>query len=285
MRLRTVVCASLALVGFAFNSILCRMALGPRLVDASTFTAVRLASGAVVLAALAGATGSRPRGALKASSFAAALALFAYAAAFSFAYLRLVTATGALVLFGAVQATMIGWALAHGERLRAGEWTGALLALGGLVALLLPGLSAPDPLGAASMALAGVAWGAYSLMGRSAKAPLAATAGNFARSLAFGAPLFLAAILARSVHASPRGLLLACASGALASGVGYTLWYAALPGLAAKEAAVVQLAAPVLAAAGGTLLVGERLSTRLVVCGAAILGGIAMVVLGRAKRR
>jgi len=277
--------AAAALVGFAFNSILCRMALGPRLIDASTFTAVRLATGAATLALLASLSGTRGQRLARSGSFRAALALFAYAAAFSFAYLRLVTATGALLLFGAVQATMIGWGLARGERLHAREWAGVVLALGGLVFLLLPGLSAPDPLGAASMALAGAAWGVYSLMGRSAKAPLPTTAGNFAKSLAFAAPLAAAALLIGSVHASPRGLLLAAASGALASGVGYTLWYAALPGLAATHAAVVQLAAPVLAAAGGALLIGEALSARLVLSGAAILGGIALVVLGRATRR
>jgi drug/metabolite transporter (DMT)-like permease len=180
---------------------------------------------------------------------------------------------------------MIGWGLAKGERLHAREWAGVVLALGGLVALLLPGLAAPDPLGAASMALAGCAWGAYSLMGRAAKAPLPTTAGNFVRSLAFAAPLAAVAFAARSVHATPSGLLLATASGALASGLGYTLWYAALPGLTATHAAVVQLAAPVLAAAGGALLIGERISTRLALSGAAILGGIALVVLGRASRR
>jgi len=280
--MKTVALAALALVGFAFNSILCRMALAPRLVDAATFTGVRLATGAVALVLLASLSGSRGRDVARAGSFRAAFALFAYAALFSFAYLRLKTATGALLLFGAVQATMIGWGLAKGERLRAREWTGVAVALAGLVALLLPGLSAPDPLGALSMALAGAAWGVYSLLGRAAKSP---TAGNFVLSLALAAPLALAALLARSAHATPRGLLLATASGALASGVGYTLWYAALPGLTATHAAVVQLAAPVLAAAGGALLVGEPLTLRLVLFGAAILGGIALVVLRRTTPR
>ncbi len=284
--MKTVALAALALVGFAFNSILCRMALAPRLVDAATFTSVRLATGAVALVLLASLSGSRGRDVARAGSFRAAFALFAYAALFSFAYLRLKTATGALLLFGAVQATMIGWGLAKGERLRAREWTGVAVALAGLVALLLPGLSAPDPLGALSMALAGAAWGVYSLLGRAAKSPpLPTTAGNFVLSLALAAPLALAALLARSAHATPRGLLLATASGALASGVGYTLWYAALPGLTATHAAVVQLAAPVLAAAGGALLVGEPLTLRLVLFGAAILGGIALVVLRRTTPR
>lgn len=279
---RTAALASLALVGFAANSLLCRAALGPRLVDASTFTLIRLASGALILTLLL----SGERGGLAAartgSTWRGAFALFSYAIAFSFAYLALGVATGALILFGAVQATMIGWGLRSGERLGPREWVGCLAALSGLVVLVLPGLSAPDPLGALLMFVAGVAWGIYSLLGRGAKRPLGATGGNFARSV----PLAVAASLLtlHAAHISPRGAALAVASGALASGLGYTLWYAALPGLRATQAAVVQLAAPVLVAAAGAVLLRESISERLLISGCAILGGIALVVLAKRRR-
>jgi drug/metabolite transporter (DMT)-like permease len=266
-----------ALVGFAANSLLCRAALGDLSIDAASFTAIRIGSGAAVLFALArGSTGG-------AGSWPSAAALFAYAAAFSFAYLRLTTATGALVLFACVQATMIGWGVARGARPRALEWLGLALAAGGLVALLLPGLAAPDPLGATLMALAGIAWGVYSLRGRSAARPLAATADNFLRAVPFAAALLLAIPLAGG-HISARGAALAAASGALASGLGYSLWYAALPSLAPARAAIVQLSVPVLAASGGALVLGETVTFRFAAATAAILGGIAIALLGRVTR-
>jgi drug/metabolite transporter (DMT)-like permease len=272
--LRVVVLTSLAMVAFAANSLLCRAALRDTAIDAATFTAVRLASGAVLLLLLA-------RGG-RGGSWRSALALFAYAAAFSFAYLRLSAGTGALLLFGAVQATMIGRGLAAGERLRGPQIAGLALAVAGLVGLLLPGLSAP-PIGAASlMLLAGVAWGAYSLRGRGATSPLGSTAGNFARAM----PLALVLLAATWQGASwdALGLLYACLSGAVASGVGYAMWYAALPAMRATTAATVQLSVPVIAAVAGIALLGEAASLQLALASAAILGGIALVIRARGAR-
>lgn len=279
---RTALFASLALAGFAANSLLCRAALRGGAIDAWSFTFARLASGAIVLGLIARTR--RPAAATRrAGSWASAFALTAYAAAFSLAYLRLPTGVGALVLFGSVQATMIGWSIAAGKRPGVLEWCGLALALGGLAYLTLPGASAPDALGLLLMAAAGIAWGVYSLRGRSSREPLRATADNFAR----GAPLVLPLlVLARgSLVFGARGLALACASGALASGLGYSLWYAALPGLSATRAALVQLVVPVLAAAAAIALLGEHPSARLAVSGALILGGIGLAVLQPRARR
>jgi drug/metabolite transporter (DMT)-like permease len=274
-----------ALIGFAANSLLCRAALGAGSIDAWSFTAVRLGAGALTLALLTRAvSGQSARGAGSAGS---ALALWAYAAAFSLAYLRLSTGVGALVLFGAVQATMIGWGLVRGARASALEWVGLAVALGGLVVLTLPGASTPDAdrLGLALMALAGIAWGVYSLRGRSNRSPIAATSDNFALSvpLALGALLF--GILFAELHASTRGVLLALASGALASGLGYCLWYTALPFLSAMRAALVQLLVPVLAAVAGIVVLDERPTVRLAIAAPLILCGVACAVLGRARQR
>ena len=267
-----------ALIGFAANSLLCRAALGARSIDAASFTAIRIASGALVLLLLAG------RAAPRTGSWPSAAALFAYAAAFSFAYLRLTAATGALILFALVQATMIGVGIWRGERPRALEWLGLALAAGGLVALTLPGLAAPDPLGAALMAAAGVAWGIYSLRGRGAANPLAVTADNFARAVPFAALLLVAIPLAGG-RITTRGALLAATSGALASGIGYSLWYAALPHLRATRAAIVQLSVPVLAALGAVVTLGESISLRLAAATAAILGGVLIAMLARSSAR
>ena len=273
---RAALFAAAALTGFAANSLLCRTALRPGLIDAASFTAVRLASGALVLLLLA-APGLRAAP-VRPGSWGSAAALFGYAIAFSYAYLRIGAGAGALLLFGSVQVTMLiaGWK--GGERLAPRAALGLGLALLGLVMLVLPGLTAPDPFGAALMAAAGVAWGVYSLRGRGASRPLLETAGNFARSVPLLA-LLLPALPA--AHASPRGLALAALSGALASGVGYSFWYAALPSLGALRAAVVQLSVPVLAAAGAALLLGEDVTARLVLCSAAILGGVALALLPR----
>jgi len=279
---KTALWTAAALVGFAANSLLCRLALGSRQIDAASFTGIRLLSGAVVLAILVGAT--RPPGEPRVGgSWASAAALFAYAAAFSYAYLRLEAGAGALILFASVQVTMISWGWLRGERPRALEWLGLAVALGGLIALTVPGLAAPDPVGASLMAAAGVAWGIYSLRGRSGLRVLASTAGNFARGLPLGMALVLVAM--PTLHVTPRGALLAALSGSLASGVGYSLWYAALPGLPGTRAAVVQLAVPVLAAAGGVILLGESPTLRLAFSGLAILGGVALALLGRASSR
>ena len=261
-----------ALIAFAANSLLCRAALGPGVIDAGSFTAVRLGSGAVVLALLA-----RPRSADRAGgSWASAAALFAYAIAFSFAYRLIPAGSGALILFGSVQATMIGRELGRGGRPHRREWLGLAVALAGLLALTRPGLHAPDPRGAALMAVAGVAWGAYSLRGRGATRPLAATADNFTRSV----PLAILPLLLplAPLRLSVAGVLLAVVSGAIASGLGYVAWYAALRELSASRAAIVQLAVPPLAALGGVLFLGETLEARLLLGGAAILGGIAIAL-------
>lgn len=264
----------LAMIAFAGNSLLCRIALRDTELDAASFTTLRLASGALMLALLVRRRGARVAGR---GSWPSAIALFAYAAGFSFAYLSLTAATGALLLFGAVQATMIGHGLWSGERLRWLQWVGLLLALGGLVGLLLPGLSAPPLVGSLLMLGAGVAWGIYSLRGRGAGDPTRVTAGNFLRA----APIALALSLAMGSHMTwdPAGAGYALASGALASGIGYAIWYAALPSLKATHAATVQLSVPVLAALGGVTWLGESLTGRLVLASVAILGGIALVVV------
>jgi drug/metabolite transporter (DMT)-like permease len=288
-RARTAIFTAAALIGFAANSILCRLALRPREIDAASFTAVRLLTGAAVLALLAG-----PRRALRAGSWASAAALFIYAAPFSFAYLRLDAGIGALLLFGAVQLTMIGAGLRFGERPLANEWMGFVIAATGFVALAAPGTTAPDPIAATLMATAGVSWGIYSLRGRRASDPLASTAGNFLRAAPFSLVLAAVTVLVvrlaspiigtpAALHASPKGLALAAASGGLASGLGYTLWYAALRELSATRAAILQLAVPVLTAAGAVALLGERITLRLLCAGAAILGGVA-IALARRRR-
>jgi len=264
---------AMALLAFAGNSLLCRAALAHTSIDAASFTLVRLLSGALVLWLLA-RRAAKPT--LGAGSWTSALALFVYAAAFSYAYLQLTAAAGALLLFGAVQATMILHGLRAGERLRPVQVLGLALALAGLVGLLLPGLAAPPLSGALLMLAAGIAWGVYSLRGRRAGPPLQATTGNFLRAV----PMAMALWWLQSGDASvdAPGIVYAVLSGALASGVGYALWYAALPSLAATTAASLQLAVPVLAALGGVLLIGEPLTPRLLIASAAILGGIALVV-------
>jgi drug/metabolite transporter (DMT)-like permease len=278
----TAALTALALTAFAANSILTRMALGAGHLDAATFTAVRLAAGAFVLAALvrlkAGAWAP-----LRGQGLAGPLALFAYAAPFSFAYLRIGAAVGALVLFGSVQLTMIGWGVVHGERPSARAWIGLALAAGGLGALTLPAAARPDLLGTALMVVAGVAWGAYSLQGKRAGDPLAANARGFLGSVPLA--LLLWAILFRTAAVSPRGLVLAATSGAVTSGLGYAIWYRALRGLTATRAAILQLSVPVIAAVGATLLLGETPNLRLFAAGAAVIGGVALALTGGARGR
>jgi drug/metabolite transporter (DMT)-like permease len=267
-----------AMIAFAGNSLLCRLALRDTTIDAASFTAIRIASGALVLAVIVALRrGSPTRG----GSWLSALALFAYAIFFSFAYLTLPAGTGALVLFAAVQATMIGRAFAAGERFRPIQSFGLLVAVGGLVVLVLPGLGAPDPLAAAMMALSGIAWGVYSLRGRGVADPLAATAGNFLRAVPFALLVALFAAGTRSLDVA--GVVWALASGALASGLGYAIWYAALPSLTASIAATVQLSVPPIAAVLAVLLLGEPATLRLAAASFAVLGGIAVVILGRRR--
>ena len=271
------------MVAFAANSLLCRMALQPALIDPASFGSVRLASGAIVLAAIV-----RLRAAPAAAThgdWPAAAMLFAYVAFFSYAYLSLGAGTGALILFGAVQVTMLVAGLRAGEVFGAAARLGLALAVGGLVYLVLPGLSAPPLLGAALMVVAGVAWGLYSLRGRGVTDPLAATAGNFLRAVPMALALSVLAVLAAgAAHAGTTGIVLAVLSGAITSGLGYVVWYAALRGLTATRAAVVQLSVPPIAAFGGALLLGESISLRLALASAAILGGIALVLTSRSRR-
>lgn len=273
---RLILLTSLAMLAFAGNSLLCRAALSHAGMDAASFTSFRLISGALMLWLLASVRGGAQTGA---GNWPSALALFVYAAGFSFAYLSLPTATGALLLFGAVQATMIGRGLWLGQRLRRAQLLGVLLALAGLVVLLLPGLSAPSWQGAALMLSAGVAWGVYSLRGQGAGDSLRVTAGNFLRAvpLALGFSL----MLLERASLDPAGVAYALASGALASALGYVLWYTALPALQAASAATVQLAVPVLAALGGIVLLGEPLTLRFAIAAVAVLGGIALVIAVR----
>ena len=278
------------MMAFAANSVLGRMAIGSSdavLIDPASYSAVRLASGAVMLALLVAVTGTgasrSPR--LKSGSWASAFALFAYAVAFSYAYVALDTGIGALILFACVQATMIGRALLEGDRPSRLEWLGLLTAFGAFVWLVSPGLAAPDPLAAALMALSGIAWGVYSLRGRGLPDPLKATADNFMRSLAFLIPLGMVVVIARlPFQASMTGLLLAALSGAVTSGLGYALWYRVLRQIGATQGAIVQLTVPVIAAAGGSLLLAEGWTLRLVVSSVLILGGVAVAIIAKQKR-
>ncbi|WP_454765968.1 DMT family transporter [Cupriavidus campinensis] len=275
---RTAALTALAMVAFAANSLLARAALKGTGIDAATFTLVRVAAAAAVLLLIV----RMRRGAWRvAGDWVAAVALLAYACGFSFAYLRLPAGTGALVLFACVQATMIGDGLRRGDRLDAAQWLGVALALAGLVWLVLPGLQAPPPGATVLMAAAGVGWGVYSLRGRGAADALSATAGNFVRAV----PLAVAVGMAAWPQRAPdlQGVAYAVASGAITSGIGYVVWYAALRGLASTTAATVQLSVPVLAALGGIAWLGEPMTARLASSAAAILGGIALVIVSRRR--
>ena len=265
------------MTAFAGNSLFCRLALKNTSIDATTFSFIRIVSGALALWLVVRVRKEGP----KAGSWLSAFALFAYAAAFSFAYLSLSAGTGALLLFGAVQATMIIWGLRKGERLRLWQMVGLMLALGGLVVLLFPGLSAP-PLGGSILMLgAGIAWGIYSLRGQAADDPICETAGNFWRAVPLAAVLSVA--LMPWAKLDRAGIGYAILSGAIASGMGYAIWYTALPGLKAAAAAAVQLSVPVLAAAGGILFLDESITLRFLLASVAVLGGIVLVVIE--KRR
>jgi drug/metabolite transporter (DMT)-like permease len=277
---RLILLTLLAMIAFAGNSLLCRQALKHTTIDAASFTTIRIASGALALWLIVRLRSGLPAGA---GNWPSALALFAYAAGFSFAYISLPAATGALLLFGAVQATMIGYGLWHGERLRPRQMLGFVLAMGGLVGLLLPGLSAPPLFGSALMLAAGLAWGVYSLRGRGAGDATRVTAGNFMRAVAFSAVLSLATLPWLSLD--QVGVWLALVSGALTSGVGYAVWYTALGGLRATTAATVQLSVPVIAALGGIVFLGEAMTVRLLLASGAILGGIFLVITGKSRSK
>lgn len=277
-QLRIFVLTAATMVAFAANSLLCRAALRGGAIDAATFTAIRLVSGALVLVLVVmtqARGGAEPvRGA---GSWRAAATLAIYAITFSLAYLRLAASTGALILFGAAQLTMIGGGLVRGERPTLRQWCGFAVAATGLVLLNLPSLEAPPPAGAALMGVAGITWGLYSLFGRAATRPLAANAGNFARCVPMSVGFAVIAI-ATSMHVTAYGAGLAIASGAITSGLGYCIWYAVLPSLGAARAAIVQLSVPVIAAIGGVVLLHEPLHRHVVVGGSVIIGGLALAL-------
>ncbi len=273
------------MIAFASNSLLCRAALRQTSIDAASFTFVRVFSGAVVLWLVMNLRRMirTTRDVGVGGNWISALALFLYAAGFSFAYVDVAAGTGALLLFGAVQATMILWGLHKGERLRAIQIVGLIVAMTGLVVLLFPGLSAPPLFGSILMLGAGVAWGIYSLRGKREKNPVTATTGNFVRAVPFAAAVSI--IFLRWLDLDLAGVIYAIISGAITSGLGYVIWYSVLPSLKAASAATVQLSVPVLAAAGGILLLGEPLTLRYLLASVAILGGIALVVLEKNRAR
>lgn len=268
----------MALIAFAANSVLCRLALGDETIDAASFTAIRLLCGAVFLLLML-QPGIRGKRIVTKGSWLAGLMLFAYAATFSFAYISLDTATGALILFGSVQISMLLITVFSGNRLHLSEWCGVGIAFAGFVYLVLPGVSTPSVTGFLLMTVAGIAWGIYTLKGRSSANPLADTTYNFARTVPL--VLVLLALTSAELYITPTGVTLAALSGALASGAGYTLWYMALGGLSATQAAVVQLSVPVIAAFGGVVFVSEAITLRLSISAGLILGGILLVILGR----
>ena len=270
-----------ALFAFAFNSLLCRMALGENEIDAASFTGVRLASGAVTLAIIT-AVFAKNRRFVYSGNWLSAFFLFAYAICFSFAYVSLTASAGALILFGAVQFTMITVALIRGETLRPIDWAGILLAFSGFIYLVLPGLDSPPLVGAALMAAAGAAWGFYTLRGKGSKNPLAETAGNFVLAVPMMAVVSVPFL--GYLNISIRGAILASISGAVASGIGYAVWYAALSYHTAARAAILQLAVPVIASFGGVIWLNEKATAELVTASALILGGIALTNIRKNSR-
>ena len=270
---RILALTTLAMLAFAGNSLLCRVALDHTDMDAASFTTIRLLSGALMLWMIVGLRGQTRAGS---GDWLSAFALFAYAAAFSFAYVSLPAATGALLLFGAVQGTMIGYGLWRGERLLPLQWTGLMLALCGLVALPLPGLAAAPLQTAAMMLCAGIAWGVYSLRGKGAGDPIRVTAANFLRAVPFS--LALSLLMSSRTTWDASGVAYAVASGALTSRLGYAIWYTALPALKSTHAATVQLSVPLIAAFGAVALLGEAATLRLAMACTAIVGGITLVV-------
>jgi drug/metabolite transporter (DMT)-like permease len=274
--MQTVLYTTLALIAFAANSVLSRVALRNGAIDAASFSVIRFTAGAATMLFVSACT--RSRAMRSTGSWRSAVILFLYAIPFSFAYTRVTAGAGALILFGSVQLTMITAGLRSGERPHLLQWFGLGLSLAGLVYLLSPGFGTPPLAGAGLMALAGLSWGAYSLRGRKAENPLAQTTSNFVRSV----PLICAVCLfaPSQIHVERNAALFAVMSGSLASGLGYFLWYLALRNLTSTRASVVQLAVPILASMGGVVFLGENVSRRLIVASVMVLGGIAMTLLG-----
>jgi drug/metabolite transporter (DMT)-like permease len=282
--MQTAALTTAALFAFAANSLLCRSALAPRLIDPTSFTTVRIVSGALTLSALVKLLPSRGDASPVArGNWISAIALFVYAIAFSLAYVRIGAGVGALVLFGTVQITMVSWGLAAGERPRLGEWIGLVLAVLGLAMFMLPGAHAPDAGGTALMIVAGVAWGVYSLRGRKSSRPLLTTADNFVRAVPFA--VAASGIALGAASATAPGVALATASGAIASGLGYCLWYLALPRHTATRAALVQLLVPIIAAFGAVVLLGESITLRLLGGGSVVVAGVALAIGAKGAAR
>jgi drug/metabolite transporter (DMT)-like permease len=275
---KIIILTGLALVAFAANSVLCRLALGNEAIDAAGFTIIRLLSGAITLIIIVG-TARNTKGVTTKGSWAASLMLFLYATTFSYAYISLDTGTGALILFGSVQITMILLSLVSGTRLHSTEWAGVIIAFAGFTYLILPGVTTPSVIGFILMTVAGIAWGIYTLKGRGSKNPLMDTAYNFLRTTPFVALLTISTF--NNLHYSSEGIILALLSGGITSGIGYTIWYIALGGLSSTQAAVVQLSVPVIAALGGVVFVSEAITFRLAISAAMVLGGILIVILGK----
>ncbi|HTN74545.1 MAG TPA: DMT family transporter [Pirellulaceae bacterium] len=277
-----VVATIAALLAFAANSLLCREALGKQLIDATSFTMIRLVAGTIMLGVISAVIHRSDDRWRRAGNWLSGIALFVYAWAFSLAYRSLTAETGALVLFGCVQVTILTWGIIRGERLSRWQWLGFIMAMAGLLYLVSPGLSAPPLGGAVCMAIAGSAWGVYSVRGRGHKQPVAANAGNFAIAMCLA--LIVSLLDPGSLRISePRGVLLAVISGAITSGLGYAIWYTALTGLTATRAAIVQLMVPIITALAAVMFLGGSLSLRLITAGLLILGGVALVVLERRK--
>ena len=276
--LKTIILTGLALLAFAANSILCRLALGNEAIDASSFTVIRLLSGTIVLLAIISSIRNTTEDSTKGSWFAS-FTLFIYAITFSYAYISLDTGTGALILFGSVQITMILLSLIAGTRLHFIEWAGVTIAFTGFVYLILPGVTAPSTSGFILMTIAGIAWGVYTLKGRSSKSPLMDTAFNFFRTTPL--VILLALFTINNTNYSFEGILLAILAGGITSGIGYTIWYIALGGLSSTQAAVLQLSVPVIAALGGVIFVSEAITFRFIVSAAMVLGGILLVIMGK----
>lgn len=282
---RTILFTAFALIAFAANSVFNRLALGSNAIDASSYVGIRLVSGAATLWLLnilskgAFNFGDKPFLDNLKPSFLSAFYLFAYGIAFSFAYRSLNSGMGAFILFGTVQTTMLSMAVLKGERPHISEWFGLVVALGGLVYLVFPGLSAPDPLGAVLMLIAGIAWAFYTLRGRGVKDPLETTALNFICSV----PMVLAVnlFMMQQIHFSTEGVVYALISGAVTSGMGYAIWYTALRGLTTTQAALLQLLVPILAALGGVIFLSENMTMRLVSAGAMIIAGVLLALMGK----
>lgn len=275
---KTLVFTILAMIAFAANSVLCRLALGNNTIDASSFTILRLLSGTLVLMTIIGLKYNKKRTTSKGSWIASSM-LFLYAITFSFAYITLDTGTGALIMFGSVQITILLLSFITGTRLHLSEWTGVAIAFTGFVYLVLPGVTSPSLAGFILMTIAGFAWGIYTLKGQGSDAPLMDTSYNFLRTMPF--VIILTIIALQNVSFTPEGIILAVLSGGIASGIGYMIWYVALGGLSSTQAAVVQLSVPVLAAMGGVIFMSEAVTLRLTISSLLILGGILLVVLGR----